>query len=284
VSAGRVVKRAVRALRRRIAPSPVVRLVREEHGRVLDNQLLLGRTVLVTGAGRNIGRSIALEMAQQGAEICFTDLLPEAVVHLQSELEASGARARGFVSDVSKSADVDQLCAMLEADGIVVDVLANNVGVSRGGGLRTLRMADLHAVFEANVFGPLQLTQHVVDRLIAAGRPGSVLFVTSVHEWTTFGAVAYSASKAALGMVVRELALELAPHRIRVNGIAPGSVSANERDELPPFPGSALFGTCIHPSYIGRAAVYLASDYFSQFTTGSVVTVDAGLLARPQHR
>lgn len=283
MSAGRVVMRAVRALRRRITP-PVVRLVREEHGRVLDNQLLLGRTVLVTGAGRNIGRSIALEMAQQGANIYFTDLLPEAVVHLQSELEVSGARARGFVSDVSKSADVDQLCAMLEADGIVVDVLANNVGVSRGKGLRTLRMADLRAVFEANVFGPLQLTQHVVNRLIAAGRPGSVLFVTSVHEWTTFGAVAYSASKAALGMVVRELALELAPHRIRVNGIAPGGVSANERDELPPFPGSALFGTSIHPSYIGRAAVYLASDYFSQFTTGSVVTVDAGLLARPQHR
>ena len=284
MSAGQVVRRAVRALRRRITPPPVVRLVREEHGRVLDNQLLLGRNVLVTGAGRNIGRSIALEMAQQGANIYFTDLEPEVVAQLQSELEAGGARARGFVSDVSSPADVEALCAMLEADGIVVDVLANNVGVSRGGGLRTLKMADLRAVFEANVFGPLQLTQHVVNRLIAAGRSGSVLFVTSVHQWTTFGAVAYSASKSALGMVVRELALELAPHRIRVNGIAPGSVFANQRDELPPFAGSALFGTCIHPSYIGRAAVYLASDYFSQFTTGSVLTVDAGLLASPQDR
>lgn len=276
--------RAVRALRRRLTPPPIVRLVREEHGRVLDNQLLLGRNVLVTGAGRNIGRSIALEMAQQGAHIYFTDLQPEAVSHLQSELEGSGARARGFVSDMSKHADVEALCSALEADGIVVDVLANNVGVSRGAGLQTLRMADLRAVFEANVFGPLQLTQYVVNRLIAAGRAGSVLFVTSVHERATFGAVAYSASKSALGMIVRELAFELAAHRIRVNGIAPGAVSANERDELPAYPGSPLFGTCIHPSYIGRAAVYLASDYFSQFTTGSVLTVDAGLLARPQHR
>ena len=276
--------RAVRALRRRLTPPPGVRLVREEHARVLDNQLLLGRNVLVTGAGRNIGRSIALEMAQQGANIYFTDLQPEAVSHLQSEIEASGVRSRGFVSDISSSADVEELCTVLAADGIVVDVLANNVGVSRGRGLQTLKMADLRAVFEANVFGPLQLTQYVVNGLIAAGRPGSVLFVTSVHEWTTFGAVAYSASKSALGMIVRELALELAPHRIRVNGIAPGAVSANERDELLPFAGSALFGTSIHPSYIGRAAVYLASDYFSQFTTGSVLTVDAGLLARPQYR
>jgi NAD(P)-dependent dehydrogenase (short-subunit alcohol dehydrogenase family) len=261
-----------------------VRLVREEHGRVLDNQLLLGRNVLVTGAGRNIGRSIALEMARQGANIYFTDLQPQAISHLQSELEASGARSRGFVSDVSNPAGLEELCAALEADGILVDVLVNNVGVTHNGGIRTLRMADLRVVFETNVFGPLQLTQYVVNRLIVAGRPGSVLFVTSVHEQTTFGAVAYSASKAALGMIVKELALELAPHRIRVNGIAPGSVSANERDELPAFAGSALFGTCIHPSYIGRAAVYLASDYFSQFTTGSVLTVDAGMLSRPQYR
>lgn len=284
MSAGRFVRRAVRALQRRVMPPPIVCLVRDEHGRVLDNQLLRGRNVLVTGAGRNIGRSIALEMAQQGANIYFTDLQPEAISHLQSELEASGARARGFVSDVANQADLEELCAALEADGILVDVLANNVGVSRHGGIQTLRTADLRAVFETNVFGPVQLTQYVVNRLIAAGRPGSVLFVTSVHEQTTFGGVAYSASKAALGMIVKELALELAPHRIRVNGIAPGSVYANERDELPPFAGSTLFGTCIHPSYIGRAAVYLASDYFSQFTTGSVLTVDAGMLSRPQDR
>ena len=77
---------------------------------------------------------------------------------------------------------------------------------------------------------------------------------------------------------------ELAPQRIRVNGIAPGAVSANPQDELLPSAGSALLGSTIHPSYIGRAAVYLAADYFSQFTTGSTLTVDAGLLTRRQDR
>lgn len=284
MSVRRVVRRALGAIRRRVLPAPIVRLVRDEHARVLDNQLLLGRNVLVTGVGPNIGRSIALEMARQGANIYFTDVRPEAVAHLQREIDAGATRARGFVSDVSNAGDVEALCRALDADGVVVDVLVNNVGVMRGGGLRTLAMAELRAVFESNVFGPLQLTQAVVDRLIAAGRPGSVLFITSVHERTTFGAVAYSASKAALAMIVKELALELAPHRIRVNGIAPGAVAANERDELLSFAGSALFGASIHPSFIGRAAVYLAADYFSQFTTGSILTVDAGLLARRQDR
>jgi NAD(P)-dependent dehydrogenase (short-subunit alcohol dehydrogenase family) len=276
--------RALRALARRARAAPVVRLVREEPGRVFDNRLLLEKNVLVTGAGRNIGRSIAIEMAQQGASIYFTDIDAEAVSCLQSELTASGARARGFVSDVSKPPDIEELCATLEADGVVVDVLVNNVGMNLGGSLQTLQMADLRAVFETNVFGPLQLTQHVVAGLIASKRPGSVLFVTSVHERSTSGRVAYSASKAALAMVVRELALELAPHRIRVNGIAPGAVAANAQDDLPPAPASLLFGSCIHPSYIGRAAVYLAADYFSQFTTGSTLTVDAGMLARPQNQ
>lgn len=283
-AADRLVNRVLRAVRRRVTPPPVVRLVREEHARVFDNQLLLDKNVLVTGAGCNVGRSIALEMARQGANIYFTDLDREAIAKLQGELEASGARARGFASDISNGADIEALCEALDADGIVVDVLANNVGVARGEGLRTLRMADLRTVFEINVFGPLQLTQRIVNRLIEADRPGSILFVTSVHETSTIGVVAYSASKAALGMIVKELAFELAPHRIRVNAIAPGGVAANERDELPAFPGAPLFGTCIHPSYIGRAALYLASDYFSQFTTGSVVTVDAGLLTRPHFR
>jgi len=283
VSAGGVVMRAVRALRRRVMPPPVVRLVREEHGRVLDNQLLLGRNALVTGAGRNIGRSIALEMARQGATIYFTDLDAEAIAGLERELAAGGAHARGFVSDVSTPADVDALCAALRADGVVVDVLVNNVGMHRVGGLQTLNMAELRAIFATNVFGPLQLTQQVVNGLIAAGRPGAVLFLSSVHERATAGTLAYSASKAALAMIVRELALELAPHRIRVNAIAPGAVATNAGDELPAFAGSALLGSRIHPSYIGRAAVYLASDYFSQFTTGTTVTVDAGLLVRPQH-
>lgn len=277
------VRRGLHALRRRIAPPPIIRLVRDEHARVLDNQLLRGRHVLITGAGRNIGRSIALEMAQQGASIYCTDLNAAALTNLEQELTGIGAHARTFVSDGSSPSDIDVLCAALQADGIVIDVLVNNLGIRRRGGVLTLDMADLRASFETNVFGPLYLTQRIVGALTKTARPGTVIFLTSVHERSTIGDCAYSASKAALAMIVRELALELAPHRIRVNAIAPGGVNSVGHDQIPPFAGSALYGAAIHPSYIGRTAVYLASEYFSQFTTGSTVTVDAGLLTRPQH-
>jgi len=280
---GDLVMRAVRALRGKAAPQPAVRVLRDEHAAVRDKQLLRGRNALITGAGRNIGRSIALEMAEQGANIYFTDLDGAAVASLEGELRAAGVRTHGYLSDASKTDDVGGLCAALAADAVLVDVLVNNAALHRVGGLETLDLTEARTIFETNVFGPLQLTQIVVNRLVAARRPGVVLFISSVHERATGGMLAYSASKAAVAMIVRELALELAPHRIRVNSIVPGAVSTNERDELSPFPGSPLHGTRIHPSYIGRAAVYLASDYFSQFTTGSTVTVDAGLLARPQH-
>lgn len=283
MSSSNLLNRLRRAVQRRVAPAPVVRLVQQEQ-RLLDKQLLLGRSALVTGGGRNIGRSIAREMARQGANVYFTDVNATAIAELERELEAAGTRVRGFLSDIAKPADIESLCGALDAAGVLVDLLANNVGITRGEGLLTHSIDEMRALFETNVFGPLQLTQHVAKALVAAGRPGSILFVTSIHAQTTSGRLAYSASKAAVSMIVRELALELAPHRIRVNGIAPGAVSATAQDELALFAGAPLFGSHIHPSYIGRAAVYLCSDYFSQFTTGSVVTIDAGLLTRRQDR
>lgn len=275
---------AIRALRRRIVRPPMTRFVYDRAGRVADQRLLEGRAVLVTGAGRNIGRSIALEMAGQGASVYFTDIDAPSIASLQDELAAAGARSRGFRSDIAMPGEVARLCEALVAEGVVIDVLVNNVGHHpEVGGLRALEMAAVRSTFEVNVFGPLDLTRRIVDGMIAAGRPGTVLFVTSVHDRATVGSVAYSASKAALTMIIKELAFELAPHRIRVNGIAPGSVAVADGDELPAFPASPLFGTSIHPTYIGRAAVYLASDYFSQFSTGTVLTIDAGMLARPPY-
>lgn len=273
---------ALRVLFGRPLPNPPVRM---EHAHVGDNQLLRGRNVLVTGVGRNIGRSIALEMAQQGAAVYFTDRDAGVVADLHSDLAARGVDGRGFVSDAGKANDVATLCRQLDESGVLVDVLVNNVGIHGGTngamGILGLARSDLERVFATNVFGPLQLTQHVVRRLVDAGRPGTVLFITSVHAEVTSGNVAYGASKGAMAMVVRELAFQLAPHRIRVNGIAPGAVRSDANGDLPAFVGAPLHGSCIHPDYIGRTAVYLAADYFSEFTTGSIVTVDAGLVSRP---
>jgi NAD(P)-dependent dehydrogenase (short-subunit alcohol dehydrogenase family) len=106
---------------------------------------------------------------------------------------------------------------------------------------------------------------------------GSIIFITSIHQWTIRRFLSYSSSKATLGMIVKELALELAPYSIRVNGIAPGHVEEDKNGNTITHKYTPLYKSSINPCYIGRAAVYLSSDFFSRFTTGTVLKVDAGL-------
>ena len=121
------------------------------------------------------------------------------------------------------------------------------------------------------------LTQHIVRKMIQSGLGGSILFISSIHEKIIRGKIAYSSSKAALKMVVQELSVDLAGFGIRVNGISPGYVKVNEKGDPLPQKHTPLWNTSIPPEYIGRAAVYLSSDHFSRFTTGSILKIDAGL-------
>jgi len=245
---------------------------------VLNNELLAGKNVLVTGAGRNIGKSIVLEMAKQGANIFFTDIEEKRCRNLEEELASRKISSRWFISDVSRTEDADRLSDELRRQGVSMDVLVNNVGIQlETPGLQNLNLHEWEKTFQTNVFGPLYLTKLVSEVMIAKKIHGSILFLTSIHQSMLFGYASYSCSKAALGMLIRELALELAPHKIRVNGIAPGWVAEDEEGNPRPFGYHPLTNTSITPAYIGRTAVYLASDYFSLFTTGTVVQIDAGL-------
>jgi len=245
---------------------------------VLKNELLAGKNVLVTGAGRNIGRSIAIEMAKQGANLFFTDIEEKACCILEKELAAHKVSCRWFVSDVSKTEDVKKLSDELRRQGSEMDVLVNNVGIQfETPGLQNLNLQEWEKTFQTNVFGPLYLTKLVSEAMIAGKIHGAIVFITSVHQSVLFGYPSYSCSKAALAMLIRELALELAAHKIRVNGIAPGWVAEDENGNPRPFGYHPLTGTSITPAFIGRTAVYLASEYFSEFTTGTIIQIDAGL-------
>ena len=113
--------------------------------------------------------------------------------------------------------------------------------------------------------------------MVSNNIPGSILFITSIHQSVPSQWISYSSSKAALRMIIKELAMDLAKHGIRVNGIAPGWVAEDKHGNTRNFSYAPLYGSSINPCYIGRAAVYLSSEYFSKFTTGTVITVDAGL-------
>ena len=253
--------------------------------------LLNGKNVLITGAGRSIGRSIAIEMARAGANVFLTDIDENRCKQVEAELREYEGRYKAFVADVSAPQTTDKVLRELSNEAVEVDVLINNVGVHSSqmranrsllskalGRLDSAKKAQselqvLKQVFDTNVFGPVYLTKAVAKRMIRNEAGGSIIFVTSVHQWVVRGDSAYSSSKAALGMIINELALALWPHRIRVNGIAPGYVAEKEK----PHPWGDKYRRAVKPEHVGRAAVFLASNYFSEYITGSIIKVDAGL-------
>lgn len=242
-----------------------------------SNSLLAGKNVLITGAGSNIGKAVAIEMARQGARIYFTDISEDICRKANGEILAHCPSSRWFLADVSRKEDTDSLCRSLSDDDIRIDILVNNVGVQVRETAQNFEWEEWQSVFATNCFGPLYLSRLISRTMRQNSVNGSILFLSSIHQWTPFRFASYSSSKAALGMAIQELAIDLSPYGIRVNGIAPGRIGEDEHGSPLPSEFSLLGKTSISPTYIGRAAVYLASDYFSRFTTGSVLTIDAGL-------
>ncbi len=244
---------------------------------VMDNQLLAGKNVLVTGAGKNIGRSIALEMAKQGCNVFFTDVSESKITQIDKELKTYRVKSQGYVSDISKPEDIDNLHSNLGKNQVKIDILVNNVGIQfETIGINNLDLGEWHKTFNTNVFGPMYLTKLISQMMVSDRIQGSIIFMTSVHQKEIVRWPSYSASKAALGMIIQELAVDLAPYGIRVNGIAPAWVAEDEQGHPLSQEYHLLHHCSINPRYIGRAAVYLASDYFSKFTTGTIIKIDAG--------
>jgi NAD(P)-dependent dehydrogenase (short-subunit alcohol dehydrogenase family) len=244
----------------------------------MDHGLLSGKNVLITGAGRNIGQSIAIEMANQGANVFFTDIDKQRCQALAKELGTWGVQSSGYVSDISRIDDTDNLCRSLENADVRIDILVNNAGIGKSDPSKDdLDLQMWRKVYDTNVFGPMYLTKRIAQMMTSSHISGSIIFITSIHQWIIRRDSSYSSSKAALGMALMELALRLAPHGIRVNGIAPGWVAEDEQGETLASEYAPLNGSSINPRYIGRAAAYLSSDYYSKFTTGTVLTIDAGL-------
>lgn len=275
----RLVREAAESLP--IPPTPYYRVEmppKDKAVMVYDNQLLAGKNVLITGAGQNIGRSIALEMAQQGATIYFTEINIDSCQAVEQELIRLSPQSRGFQLNILHADEQSELLAWLDVNDIQIDVLVNNIG-KNGATIKTeeLDIEEWKNNYEINLFGPIALTKEIAARMIANDVRGNIIFLTSIHQELASRWPSYSSAKAALASAVKELALDLAPKNIRVNGIAPGAVTKFEDDLLAPEPHTPLYQTTIDPDYIGRTAVYLASDYFSRFTTGIIMKIDAGL-------
>lgn len=248
---------------------------------------LEGRIALVTGAAGGIGLACARELAKEGADVALLDVNADGVRDAATAIAAeTGRRAIGLACDV---ADADAArAAVAQASGAlgVIDILVNNAGILKPGDILTTTLEDFDAVMAVNVRAAFVIGQAVAQALVAAGKPGSIINMSSVNAVLAIpGQVPYVTSKGAINQLTKTMALGLAGHGVRVNAIGPGTIAteilkgvfkdeAAKRGVLARTP----LGRIGEPEEIGRVAVFLASND-SSYMTGQTLYPDGGRLA-----
>lgn len=244
--------------------------------------LLTGKTALITGASRGIGRAIALTFAGEGASIAFTDLRgDEAMRNLENELQSMGVTARGYASDASSLADCDQLVNEVLQDFGKIDILVNNAGIARDNLLMRMSENDWDMVLAVNLKSVFNMTK-AIQRPMLKQRFGSIINMSSIVGIRGNGGQSnYSASKAGMIGFTKSVALELGSRNIRCNAIAPGYIESEMTQKLPSeVQENWLKSIPLHrsgkPEDVANVALFLASD-LSDYVTGQVIQVCGGL-------
>jgi NAD(P)-dependent dehydrogenase (short-subunit alcohol dehydrogenase family) len=240
---------------------------------------------LVTGAQQGIGAAIALALAGEGADVAINWLDHQADAEAVAKgVREAGRRALLIKADVGKLAEIESMVAEAEQRLGTVDILVNNAGVYPRVKFLEMRESDWDFVLDINLKAGCFATIAFAKALIAAGKPGgSVINLSSQAIRGAVRGVHYSASKGGVVSMTRAMALELAPHNIRVNAIAPGTTDTaqprygNTDQELIEIARATipLGGKLLTPDQIARAAVFLASED-SDATTGQVLHVNGG--------
>ena len=246
---------------------------------------LSGRVALVTGASRGIGEAIALALAGAGARLALAGRKPEALEPVAARIRAAGGEALAVACHTGRRAEVEALVAATRERFGGLDVVINNAATNPHFG-PLLAAEDSHwdKTLEVNLKGYLHVIRAAVPHLAARGG-GSIVNVASVAGIIPHGGLGvYGVSKAAVLMLTKTLAVELAPQAIRVNALAPGLIRTRFSEALwtrPEVEQRALAAIPQHrlgePGDVAGAALYLASDA-ARFTTGAVLVVDGGQL------
>lgn len=244
---------------------------------------LTGRRAVVTGGAVGIGLGIAESLAQAGADVLVVDLDGAAAEAAARDLKGPG-RAAAMEADVVTDADAIVARAVAELGG--VDIFVNNAGIYPNQPILEMPDETVDRVLDINVKGLIRCSRAAAQQMVAQGGGGRIVQIGSIDSFhpSMVGLAAYDTSKGAVLMFTRALALELAPHRINVNGIAPGGITTPgtgagqlPKEMMDRFTSSIPMGRFGEPAEIGNVVVFLASDA-SSYMTGEMVVVDGGKL------
>ena len=240
--------------------------------------MLKGKTAVVTGGSRGIGRAIAYKLASMGADIAviYAGNAEAAETVCRRCAEETGVKARAYQCDVADFTAVKETVARIRADFGTVHILVNNAGITRDGLLAIMKEEDYDAVVDTNLKGAFNMIRHCAG-LFIRNREGCIINITSVAGLMgNAGQCNYSASKAGLIGLTKAAARELAPKGIRCNAIAPGFIATDMTGSQTenPLLGTIPLGRMGEPEDVAEAAAYLAT---AKYVTGEVLRVDGGI-------
>lgn len=245
-------------------------------------KLLKGKTALITGAARGIGKALAIKFAQEGANIAFTDLvIDENGKQTEEEIASYGVKAKGYASNAANFAETEEVVNKVKEDFGRIDILVNNAGITKDGLMMRMSEQQWDAVIAVNLKSAFNFI-HAVLPIMMRQRSGSIINMASVvGVHGNAGQANYAASKAGLIALAKSIAQEVGSRGIRANAIAPGfietamtaalpdNIRAEWVQKIPLRRGGQV-------EDIANVATFLASD-LSSYVTGQVIQVDGGM-------
>jgi glucose 1-dehydrogenase len=246
---------------------------------------LENKVALITGASSGIGKGIATEFVKQGAKVVINhypnDKEAAAAAEMVNEL---GENTLALPADVSKRDQVEKMFADAVAHFGRMDIVVSNAGIEKQIAFPDITDDDWNLIMSVNLYGAFVVSQTAVRQMIKQGDGGKMIFISSVHEDIPFpDHTIYCATKGALRMMMRNMAVDLAPHHININNIAPGAIATPINQEVLNDPqdkknaeSEIPWGRFGKPEEVAKVAVFLASAD-SDYVTGSTYYVDGGL-------
>ena len=245
-------------------------------------KLLEGKVALITGAGRGIGKAVAMRFAEQGADIAFTDLeLSETVLATKAELELFGVRVQAYASNAADFGQSHEVVEKIVADFGRIDILVNNAGITKDTLMLRMTEEQWAAVLNVNVKSAFNYI-HAVTPVMSRQRGGSIINMSSVVGVSgNAGQCNYSASKAGMIGLAKSIAKEMGSRGIRANCIAPGFIQTDMTSALPEkmrdeVAASVSLRRLGQPEEVAGVALFLASD-MSSYVTCQVVSCCGGM-------